>query len=48
MIVRYRTPAFFVLLGLLFYVACKGALKGYFSSDDLDNLAWTRISPLST
>lgn len=48
MIARYRTPAFFVLLGLLFYVACKGALKGYFSSDDLDNLAWTRVSPLST
>ena len=48
MIVRYRTPAFFALLGLLFYVACKGALKGYFSSDDLDNLAWTRNSPLST
>ena len=48
MMARYRTHAFFALLVFLFYVACKGAFKGYFSSDDLDNLAWTGQSPLST
>jgi len=48
MIARYRTSLFFFALGFVFYVACKGALKGYFSSDDLDNLAWTSHSPLTT
>ncbi|MBM3783144.1 MAG: hypothetical protein FJW30_02230 [Acidobacteria bacterium] len=39
-----KTRLFFAVLGWLFYVACKGAYKGYFSSDDLDNLAWTRFA----
>lgn len=43
---RWRTPFVFAVLGWLFYVASKGAYKGFFSSDDLDNLAWTRHAPL--
>jgi len=43
---RWATPAFFALLAWLFYIASKGAYKGFFSSDDLDNLAWTRQSAL--
>lgn len=39
---RWKTPIFFGVLGWLFYVASKGAYRGFFSSDDLDNLAWTR------
>ena len=45
---RWATPVFFGLLGWLFYVASKGAYKGFFSSDDLDNLAWTRHAELSS
>ncbi|MFN0100549.1 MAG: hypothetical protein ACKV2U_00520 [Bryobacteraceae bacterium] len=45
---RWATPGFFALLGWLFYVASKGAYKGFFSSDDLDNLAWTKHADLSS
>ena len=44
---RWATPGFFAVLGWLFYVAGKGAYKGFFSADDLDNLAWTRHAELS-
>lgn len=44
---RWATPGFFALLGWLFYVASKGAYKGFFSADDLDNLAWTRYADLT-
>jgi hypothetical protein len=42
---RWRTWVAFAVLGWLFYVASKGAYRGFFSSDDLDNLAWTRHAP---
>lgn len=35
---------FFVLLLLLFLIANRGAYEGYFQSDDLDNLSWTRVA----
>ncbi|MBI2689311.1 MAG: hypothetical protein HYX27_23650 [Acidobacteria bacterium] len=44
---RWATPGLFVLLVWLFYVASKGAYKGFFSADDLDNLAWTRHAGLT-
>lgn len=45
---RWTTPLFFLVLIWLFYVASKGAYKGFFSADDLDNLAWTRHADLSS
>jgi hypothetical protein len=45
---RWATPGFFALIGWLFYVASKGAYKGFFSADDLDNLAWTRHAELTS
>lgn len=45
---RWATPGFFALIGWLFYVASKGAYRGFFSADDLDNLAWTRHAALSS
>ncbi len=33
----------FVLAGLLFLIANRGAYKGYFQDDDLDNLTFTRF-----
>ncbi|MSV32675.1 MAG: hypothetical protein EXQ57_09155 [Bryobacterales bacterium] len=45
---RWATPVFFAVLGWLFYVASKGAYKGFFSADDLDNLAWTRHAEFSS
>lgn len=45
---RWATPAFFAVIVWLFYVASKGAYKGFFSADDLDNLAWTRQAQLSS
>lgn len=44
---RRATPVFFGVLIWLFYVASKGAYKGFFSADDLDNLAWTRHSDIT-
>ncbi len=46
MMPRWATPALFGVIGWLFYVASKGAYKGFFSADDLDNLAWTRHAEL--
>jgi hypothetical protein len=34
-----------VLIGL-FFIANRGAYEGYFSDDDLDNIAWTRHTPV--
>jgi hypothetical protein len=48
MMPRWATPALFVVIAWLFYIAGKGAYEGFFSGDDLDNLAWTRHTPLST
>lgn len=45
---RWATPALFVIIAWLFYVSSKGAYKGFFSADDLDNLAWTRHAELSS
>lgn len=45
---RWATPGFFALIIWLFYVASKGAYKGFFSADDLDNLAWTRHAELKS
>lgn len=45
---RWATPGLFAVLIWLFYVASKGAYKGFFSADDLDNLAWTRHAELSS
>lgn len=45
---RWATPGFFALVIWLFYVASKGAYKGFFSADDLDNLAWTRHAELKS
>jgi hypothetical protein len=35
---------FFLVLLLLFLIANRGAYEGYFQSDDLDNLSWTRVA----
>jgi hypothetical protein len=45
---RWATPLFFALVVWLFYVASKGAYKGFFSADDLDNLAWTRHAEITS
>jgi len=45
---RWATPVFFAILIWLFYVASKGAYRGFFSADDLDNLAWTRHADLTS
>src|SRR5947209_5013401 len=39
--------AFFVLLVLLFAVMNRGAYKGYFADDEIDNMAWTPFVPLA-
>lgn len=39
---------FFLALAIFFFVANRGAYKGYFQDDDLDNLAFTRELPLSS
>jgi hypothetical protein len=45
---RWGTPVFFAVVIWLFYVASKGAYRGFFSADDLDNLAWTRHAELKS
>lgn len=40
-----RRAAIAALLAALFWVANRGAYRGYFFGDDLDNLAWTRAVP---
>lgn len=40
-----KRAAIAALLALLFLVANRGAYRGYFFGDDLDNLAWTRSVP---
>ncbi|MCC6294315.1 MAG: hypothetical protein IT164_16820 [Bryobacterales bacterium] len=40
-----RRIALAALLALLFWIANRGAYRGFFSGDDLDNLAWTRPVP---
>ena len=37
-----------VVVCVLFLVAAKGAYKGYFHPDDLDNIFWTRVSDTRT
>ncbi len=39
-----RTCAIMLAVALLFLIANRGAFKGYFSADDLNNLAWTSHS----
>ena len=39
---RWRALALFAVLALLFLVANRGAYQGWFSDDELDNLAWTK------
>jgi hypothetical protein len=41
---RWRTPLALAAVLFLFWIASRGAYRGYFDSDDLDNLAWTRIA----
>jgi hypothetical protein len=38
---RWATAVLLIGIVLLFFVANRGAYKGYFQADDLDNLAWT-------
>jgi hypothetical protein len=45
---RRWTVLFFVALAVFFFIANRGAYKGYFQDDDLDNLAFTRELPLSS
>ena len=37
-----------VLVAALFLLADKGAYKGYFHADDLDNIAWTSVDNVGT
>ena len=37
----------FLLMAVLFLIANRGAYKGYFSDDELDNLSWAPYVPLS-
>lgn len=37
----------FVLLGVLFFVANRGANRGYFQGDELDSISWTPHVPLA-
>ena len=39
-----RTAAVFLAVAVLFWIANRGAYKGYFSADDLNNLFWTSHS----
>ncbi len=41
---RFLDPAILLAMALLFLVANRGAYKGYFSADDMDNLAWTKVA----
>src|SRR3954454_21986458 len=38
---NWRGAAVALAVALLFVIANRGAYKGYFSGDDLDNLSWT-------
>jgi hypothetical protein len=42
---RWAGVAIFLAMALLFLIANRGAYEGWFSGDDLDNIAWTRLSP---
>jgi hypothetical protein len=39
-------PASLLLISILFLIANRGAYEGWFSEDDLDNIAWTRAASL--
>src|SRR5579885_3002796 len=44
---RWAGLALFVLMAALFLVANRGAYKGYFQDDELDNISWAPQVPLS-
>jgi hypothetical protein len=44
---RAAGAAAFCALALLFLIANRGAYQGYFQSDELDNIGWTRDVPAS-
>jgi hypothetical protein len=41
---NWRSAALALALAVLFLIANRGAYKGYFSGDDLDNISWTSNS----
>ncbi len=45
---RERSWLLVGIVAVLFWIAVRGAYKGYFMDDDLDNLSWVRLSPFST
>ena len=44
---RWTGLALFLLMAVLFLIANRGAYKGYFSDDELDNLSWAPHVPLA-
>jgi hypothetical protein len=44
---RWTGLALFLLLAVLFLIANRGAYKGYFSDDELDNISWAPAVPAS-
>ena len=44
---RWTGPALFLLMAVLFLIANRGAYKGYFSDDELDNISWAPHVPLA-
>ncbi|MDX2154532.1 MAG: hypothetical protein SFV54_27570 [Bryobacteraceae bacterium] len=44
---KWAAPVLLAAIVLLFLIANRGAYKGYFQDDDLDNLSWTRDAQTS-
>lgn len=44
---KWIGPALFLATALLFFIANRGAYKGFFQADELDNLGWTTQVPLA-
>jgi hypothetical protein len=40
---RWRGAGLFVLLAAAFLIVNRGAYKGYFQDDEIDNISWTRL-----
>ena len=44
---KWIGPALFVAMALLFFIANRGATRGFFQGDELDNIGWTPQIPLA-
>jgi hypothetical protein len=42
---KWTSPALFAVIALLFFVANRGANRGFFQSDELDSIGWTPQIP---